>query len=204
MFIFPYVTLFHVLEVPYVSACICVPGRTGVFGMQRDIESQSDPVGLRCFDPLFNCVYVVGSCAVRTVPPSVVSCDLYEQCVDGVFWKRGFGLNITSKETHLPLLLPPVTSLQRGKLLSLPACCWFSALFEGFCTFFLFSTLMFVCLCVCLYQQQTGVCTEILCSTLVAEQYRYEMSEQEITGLLQSTPYLNQHLAVLLSLRYWK
>lgn len=38
---------------------------------------------------------------------------------DGLFCKRGFGLNITSKETHLPRFRPPLTSLQRAELLSL-------------------------------------------------------------------------------------
>lgn len=76
---------------------------------------------------------------VQSVPVLLglfLSCWLWFVCIveDGFFCKEGFGLNITSKGMRLPLFPPPVASLQRGKLLSLCACCVTVGLLL-FCTF---------------------------------------------------------------------
>lgn len=96
---------------------------------------------------------------------------------DGLFCKGGFGLNITSKETRLPLFPPPVASLQRGKLLSLlcdARLTAFSALFEGF---YSFPQACFVvgCLLASLStsDRQTGVGTEMWSSRTEAEQQQH-------------------------------
>ncbi len=101
-------------------------------------QIRSNPAGLPCFDaPLANWMCAGGSCALigRFLP----QLPLWFVCIvkDSLFCKGGFGLNITSKETHLPLLPPPVASLQKEKLLSPRACCAMLGLapfflFEGF------------------------------------------------------------------------
>lgn len=103
---------------------VCVLGGTREYLGCRRSRSERNPAGPCCFDaPLANCTWAVGSCALRTVPPSVVGCDLYSQWKTVCSAKEDFGLNITSKEMHLALFPPPVASLQTGKLLSFCACC---------------------------------------------------------------------------------
>lgn len=120
---------------------VCILGGTREYLGCRRSRSERNPAGPRCFDaPLANCTWAVGSCALRTVPPSVVGCDLYSQWKTVCSAKEDFGLNITSKEMRLALFPPPVASLQTGKLLSFCACCLTpsSLLFStGFCTFLL-------------------------------------------------------------------
>lgn len=77
---------FHVLEVPHMSDENPVTQHASVSQVEQEclgcrrIQSQSNPVGLHCFEaPLANCMCAVGSCAPRTVPLSVAGCDLYER-----------------------------------------------------------------------------------------------------------------------------
>lgn len=63
-----------------LDAFICVPGEEEYLGCRRILrvgQTQWACVVLMV-RWLIVCVCAVGSCAVRMVPPSVVSCDLYE------------------------------------------------------------------------------------------------------------------------------
>lgn len=98
------------------TACVCVSDASGLFGRR---VNQSHSKQQACI------VLMLRRLTVRSQDGSSLSCRLSFVCTveDGLFCKGGFGLNITSKETRLPLFPPPVASLQREQLLSWSACC---------------------------------------------------------------------------------